>query len=125
MPLYNCILNSKKFTGIILIKIFIKKNTRNILKSAEIIAEKASIFLHMSELVVRTAYAGVSNGLSLSVRTVKLSDFDRVLQGRRNLSAIVNYLNLSVRTVKSVSLCQFFSVMSVQHRSLFEFVSEK
>lgn len=79
----------------------------------------------MSELVVRTAYAGVSNGLSLSVRTVKLSDFDRVLQGRRNLSAIVNYLSLSVRTVKSVSLCQFFSVMSVQHRSLFKFVSEK
>ena len=61
----------------------------------------------------------------LAVRTVKLSDFDRVFQRRRNLSSIVNYLSLSVRTVKSVSLCHFFSVMSVQHRSLFEFVSEK
>ena len=37
--LYNCILTIKtiinKFTGIILIKILEKKNTRNILKSAE------------------------------------------------------------------------------------------
>lgn len=75
---------------IILIKSYIKF-TRTVLKSAKISPEKKSIFSiahqHLSNFI--SAYStGVSTFLSLSARTVKLSDFHRVFRGRKNLSAI-------------------------------------
>ena len=86
------------------------KSTRDIFKSAKIIAEKTSVFFRSpTELV--SIYQFVKH------RRQYLSKFIS-----RYSKIVSNCQSLSVRTVQSVRLCQTFSVMAVQYQYLSKFV---
>ena len=102
------------------------KSTRNIFKSAKIIAEKASVFFSSLSALV-SLYQFVQHRRQYLSKFI--STYSKIVSLCQSFSAppelISNCLSLSVRTVQSVSPCQTFSVMSVQYQNLSKFVSEK
>ena len=105
---------------------FFFKSTRNISKSAEIIAEKASFFLSSPSALVSFYQFVQHRRQYLSKFIITYSKIVSLCQSFSAPSELIsNCLSLSVRTAQCVSLCQTFSVMSVQYQYLSMFVSEK